>query len=226
MCIYFCSNTIESNSENWVFWICECFDLWSQIFHETWWWQAESVVVGDICWFGHHLTGAITPVGGALEPAQATPWTSFPVWTANSLKVGVQWCFIVVVGNGFLFYWTPPTLFDQGGETDRRTTLDVYSLSLGEGRAEWEGRTCLHVCKGNTGMCSKLELYSKTSQVGSIEYQVCHPGKLSRSPHSHQEQLCPLNNRLHLARTTSTYWYSWKSLWQRKRRQEGPVKTS
>lgn len=138
MCIYFCSNTIESNSENWVLLICECFDLWSQIFHETWWWQAVSVVVGDICRFGHHLTGAITAIGGALESAQATPWTSFPVWTTNSLKVGVQWCFIVVVGNGFLFYRTPPTLFDQGGETDRRTTLDVYSLR-GEGGRRKEG---------------------------------------------------------------------------------------
>ena len=39
-----------------------------------------------------------------------------------------------MVGNGFLLYMTPPTLFDQGGETDRRTTLDVYSLSLGQGR--------------------------------------------------------------------------------------------
>ena len=93
MCIYFCSNTIESNSENWVLLICECFDLWSQIFHETWWWQAVSVVVGDICRFGHHLTGAITAIGGALEAAQATPWTSFPVWTANSLKVGVHLMF-------------------------------------------------------------------------------------------------------------------------------------
>ena len=39
-----------------------------------------------------------------------------------------------MVGNGFLFYRTPPTLFDQEGETDRRTTLDVYSLSLDEGK--------------------------------------------------------------------------------------------
>ena len=43
-----------------------------------------------------------------------------------------------MVGNGFLLYRTPPTLFDQGGETDRRTTLDVYSLSLDKGRAGGE----------------------------------------------------------------------------------------
>ena len=60
-----------------------------------------AVVVGDIRWFGHHHAGVFTPVGGAFEPAEATSRPIFPVWTANSLKVGVHWCFIVVVGNGF-----------------------------------------------------------------------------------------------------------------------------
>ena len=93
-------------------------------------------VVGDICRFGHHHAGVFTPVGGAFEPAEATSWPIFPVWTANSLKVGVHLMFPNCGWEWVPPRQAPPTLFDQGGETDRRTTLDVCSLSLNEGDME------------------------------------------------------------------------------------------
>ena len=90
--VFTCSNTIESNSQNWAFFGAIRLELWTDIAGWETWRKVETIIEGHIGGFRQHHTWAWAAVGGTLHEVETALWSLLPVWTANSLKSG-SWLF-------------------------------------------------------------------------------------------------------------------------------------